>query len=287
MKYHGRALRWSAWLGWQIESNWTTPWLFAAYVLVKPLAGSLLVVCMYWAARAASGGATPQDYLPYLYISSASFMVVAGVTSGMSNSVVTDRESYKMLKYIRISPIPLTSYLVGRGLSRAGQSALGGLLTLGVGWLLFPDLRLALGDHDIAWGWLLLNLTVGIVMLVAIGLMLAGSVLNMARYGYFLSEGIAGTLYLLCGAVFPVETLPPWLRPLSLVLPPTYWLESIRRVLLGHSSTHSVLPNWTLAELSMLLAGATALLVVVGLTYFRWCERRAWLKGMYEESSGN
>ena len=284
---HGRTLKWSAWLGWQIESNWTTPWLFAAYVLLKPLAGSLLVVCMYWAAKSASGGTTPSDFLPYLYISSACFMVVAGVTSGMSNSVVTDRESYKMMKYIRISPIPLNSYLIGRGLARAGQSALGGLLSVGVGYAIFPELRSALGDHPIAWGWLALNLTVGIVMLVAIGLMLSGTVLNMARYGFFLSEGIAGLLYLLCGAVFPIHVLPPWLRPLSQILPPTYWLESMRRVLLGRSTDHSVLPDWTHAELSLLLAASTSILVVIAHFYFRWSERRAWHLGMYEESSGN
>lgn len=284
---HGRTLKWSAWLGWQIESNWTKPLVFAGYVFLKPLAGSLLVVCMYWAAKSASGGATPSDYLPYLYISSASFMVVAGVTSGMSNSVVTDRESYKMLKYIRISPIPLSTYLVGRGLARAGQSALGGLLTVGVGWLIFPELRVALGDHPIAWGWLVLNLGIGVVMLVAIGLILAGTVLNMARYGFFLSEGIAGTLYLLCGAVFPINILPPWLRPLSLALPPTYWLESIRRVLLGKPSAHSVLADWGHGELFLLLTGTTSVLVLAAQVYFRWSERRAWLLGMYEESSGN
>ena len=284
---HGRTLKWAAWLGWQIESNWTTPWLFAAYVLLKPLAGSLMVVCMYWAAKAASGGATPSDFLPYLYISSASFMVVAGVTSGMSNSVVTDRESYKMMKYIRISPIPLSTYLIGRGLARAGQAALGGLLSVGVGWAIFPELRVALGDHPIAWGWLVLNLVVGVVMLVAIGLMLAGTVLNMARYGFFLSEGIAGLLYLLCGAVFPIDVLPPWLQPLSRVLPPTYWLESLRRVLLGRPSTHSVLADWTHGELFWLLTAATSVLVVIAHFYFRWSERRAWHLGMYEESSGN
>lgn len=284
---HGRALKWSAWLGWQIESNWTTPWIFAGYVLLKPLAGSLLVVCMYWAARSASGGATPADFLPYLYVSSSCFMVVAGVTSGMSNSVVTDRESYKMLKYIRISPIPLSSYLVGRGLSRAGKSALGGILTLAVGWLIFADLRQALGDHAIAWWWLLLNLLVGVVMLIAIGLVLAGTVLNMARYGYFLSEGIAGTLYLLCGAVFPVNILPYWLRPLSMALPPTYWLESMRRILVGRPSRHSVLPDWSNGELFLLLTAATGVLGVAAYYYFRWTERRAWLDGMYEESSGN
>src|SRR5262249_48791022 len=33
------SLRWSAWLGWQIDTNWATPWLFLLYVLIKPLAG--------------------------------------------------------------------------------------------------------------------------------------------------------------------------------------------------------------------------------------------------------
>jgi hypothetical protein len=39
----------------------------------------------------------------------------------MSSAVVTDRESYGMLKIIRISPVRLRTYLIGRGLSRAGQ----------------------------------------------------------------------------------------------------------------------------------------------------------------------
>ncbi len=117
--------------------------------------------------------------------------------------------------------------------------------------------------------------------------MLSGTVLNMARYGFFLSEGIAGLLYLLCGAVFPVDILPPWLQPLSLALPPTYWLESMRRVLLGRPSAHAVLADWNHGELFLLLLGATGVLVVAAHWYFRWSERRAWLLGMYEESSGN
>src|SRR5262245_50597360 len=81
----------AAWLGWQIETNWTSPWVFLIYVLLKPLAGSMLLVCMYWAASAARGGAVEPGYLPYLFISSTCFMVIGGVTYGMSTSVVTDR----------------------------------------------------------------------------------------------------------------------------------------------------------------------------------------------------
>jgi ABC-2 type transport system permease protein len=227
-----RTIRCSSWLGWQIECNWGTPWLFALYVLVKPLAGSLLLVCMYVAARSAASG-VPPGFLPFLYVSSACFMLIGGMTIGMTQAVVTDRESYCMLKFIRISPIRLRSYLIGRGLSRAGQTGIGAVLTIAAGLALFPELRVALNGQSVAWGWLVFYLTAGAVMLPALGLLLAGIVLNMSRHGMFLSEGVAGTLYLLSGAVFPLDVLPGWLRPVSLALPPTYWLEGMRRSLLG------------------------------------------------------
>ncbi len=42
-----RSFRIAAWLGWQIESNWADPFLFAVYSLVKPLAGAAILVVMY------------------------------------------------------------------------------------------------------------------------------------------------------------------------------------------------------------------------------------------------
>ena len=30
-----RSLRWAAWLGWQLESNWATPWLFVLYSVAR------------------------------------------------------------------------------------------------------------------------------------------------------------------------------------------------------------------------------------------------------------
>src|SRR5579871_1612017 len=122
---HWRTLRMSAWLGWQIDSNWANPWLFVLYVLVKPLAGAMLLVCMYWSVCAAGVSAVTPGFLPFLYVSSACFMLVGGVAFGISHAVVTDRESYGMLKFIRISPARFRSYLLGRGLSRTLQSSVG------------------------------------------------------------------------------------------------------------------------------------------------------------------
>jgi ABC-2 type transport system permease protein len=145
---HRRTLYLSAWLGWQVESNWATPWLFALHVFAKPLGGSFVLVCMYWAAQAANDR-VPSDFLPFLYISSACFMLVGGVTLGMSQAVVTDRESYGMLKFVRISPATLGTYLVGRGLSRGSQACAGALFTVAVGLVFFPEVRSAFRGHAI------------------------------------------------------------------------------------------------------------------------------------------
>jgi ABC-2 type transport system permease protein len=280
-------LRWATWLGWRVDSNWTTPWLFFFFVLVKPLAGSMLLVCMYWAAQEATGGQVAPRFLPFVFVSSACFMVVGGVTFGMSQAVITDRENYGMLKFIRIAPVHFRSYLVGRGLSRSGQALLGGALTLGIGFLLFHELREAMSE-GITWTWFLAFLLIGTVMQVALGLILAAAVLNMARYGAFLSEGIAGCLLLLSGAAFPIDLLPPVLQRASYCLPTTYWLEGMRRSLVHvEEGVPSVLSAWQTTELAFALTVSTAVLVAVAVGFSRWSERRAWQRGRYDENSSN
>jgi ABC-2 type transport system permease protein len=286
MTLHWRTLRSAAWLGWQVEANWASPWLFLLYVLVKPVAGSMLLVCMYWAACAARGEANP-GFLSFLYVSSACFMVIGGVTSGMSSAVVTDRESFGMLKFIRISPAHFHSYLLGRGVAKAAQATIGASTTLVVGLLIFPELRAALLGGHTAWLWLAVYALVGTVMAVSIGLILSGAVLNMARYGMFLSEGVGGLLYLLSGAIFPINVLPPWLQPLSLALPPTYWLEGMRRALIGPGGLASPLSSMSHATLALALTCSTLVLTIITVVFFRWCEQRAFRLGRFDETTGN
>jgi ABC-2 type transport system permease protein len=284
MLTHWRSLRLSAWLGWQIESNWAEPWLFTIYILLKPLCGSLLLVCMYWAAQQATA-AVPGGYLPFLYVGNTCYLLVGAMMFGMSWAVIVDREHYRMLKYVYISPVALRSYLVGRGLGRAFEAVLGAGLTLGIGLLLLPEVATALGRHRVDWLNLAFYLAVGAVLLLSLGLILAGAVLNMSRYGMFLSEGIAGVMYLLSGVVFPVSQLPGWLRPLSLALPVTYWLEGMRRALLGPQEL-SGLASWDETQLAAALLGSTLVLAVVAQLFFHWCERRAWRLGKLDESTG-
>src|SRR5262249_15767525 len=115
---HLRTLRSAVWLGWLVESNWTEPWLFAVYLVIKPVTGSLLLVCMYTAAQWATNNGVDRAFLPYIYVSNACFALVGSVAAGLC-FVISDREYYGMLKYVYVSPARLPSYFVGRGLARA------------------------------------------------------------------------------------------------------------------------------------------------------------------------
>lgn len=286
LKDHLRTLKSAAWLGWLVESNWTQPGLFVLYMLIKPVTGSLLLVCMYYAARVATNYTVSTAFLPYIYVSNACFALVGGVTAGLCYVIISDREHYGMLKYIFVSPARLPSYFVGRGLAKASEAVVGALLNLFVGALILPDLRHALTDHSVAWGWLAFYLLTGTVMLLALGMILAGVVLNMARHGMFLSEALAGAMYLTCGVVFPLGVLPSALQILGLALPPTYWLEGMRRAILGPSELPTPLSSWGHPELALALAVSTAVLSAAAVVVFRWGERRAWRLGRIEETTG-
>ena len=70
-------------------------------------------------------------------------------------------------------------------------------------------------------------------MLAMMGLALASVVLTIAHGSWLVGEAVAGALFLFCGAVFPLDALPAWLRPVGYLMPVTYWLELVRRALVG------------------------------------------------------
>lgn len=87
-------------------------------------------------------------------------------------------------------------------------------------------------------------------------------------------EAVAGALYLFSGAIFPLEVLPAWLRPLGYALPVTYWPELLRRALVGPTAhafpTLAGLSNLQLLDILIVL---TVVLGALSIGIFRWCER--------------
>ncbi|MGL6076697.1 MAG: ABC transporter permease [Fimbriiglobus sp.] len=290
-----RTLGWSTWLGWQIESNWANLKLFVLYLIVKPITGSMMLVCMFYAAQyaAAAGGQAgrvPVEFLPYMYISSACYGLVGAVMFGMSSVVITDRESYRMLKYIFISPAHFQTYFLGRGLAKALEGTVGGMITLAAGMSL-PPIRDALTWANFQPLNLLVYLGLGAVLLWSCGMLLASAMLNMTRSGSFLSEGIAGVVYLLSGVVFPLSVLPGWLQAIGLSLPTTYWLEGMRRSLVGlppdgSPLAGSPLTRWSDGQLMLSLLATTLVTLILSQLFYRYSLNKAWRAGKIEEVTG-
>ena len=265
-----RSFRVSTWLGWQIESNWTDPLLFAIYSLVRPITGILILVIMY-------GVITKGNYasptFAYIYLGSTFYMYVGSIMAGLSWAVIDDREHYKTLKYMYIAPIHIPSYLAGRGVARFLVTTISVVATILVGQFI---LNLNIDFSAIDWPLFILSMLIGILMLAMMGMILAGISLLIVQHVWFLGDGVASALYLFSGAIFPLEVLPAWLRPLGYFMPVTYWLELVRRALVGSvAQAFPTLSGLSNLQILGILCALTVVFAVIAWLVFRRCEHLA------------
>ncbi len=267
----------ASWLGWKIESNWTDPFLFATYSIIKPLASAGILVLMYSIV-------TDQNFnnpmFAYLYLGNAFYQYVPAVLSGISWTIIDDREHYRTLKYIYIAPVNIPLYLFGRGVAKFITGSFAVLITLLAGFLL---LKVPFDFQQVNWPLFVVSLILGILMLALLGLLLAGITLITARHSYYIGDVVASGLFLFTGAIFPLEVLPVWLRPVGYALPITYWLELLRRSLVGNIAkafpTFTSMSNFELILvllLTSLIAGLVAILL------FNKCNHSARERGLID-----
>ena len=264
------SFRMAAWLGWQIESNWTDPFLFAIYSIVRPLATASILVVMYSVITNANFS---DPMFTYIYLGNAFYIYVGQIMTGMAWSIIDDREHYRTLKYIYVAPLNFPIYLLGRATARFVIASLSVFITILFG-VLFLQVRLELAQVN--WLLFFFTLLVGVLMLAMMGLMLAGVMLLLARHSDGVGDAVAGGLYLFSGAIFPLDVLPAFLRPIGYAVPITYWLELLRRALVGEvAQAFPTFANLSNGQLMAILLGLTAVFCGLGLAVFRVCDRRA------------
>jgi ABC-2 type transport system permease protein len=275
-----RSFRIATWLGWQIESNWTDPILFAIYSMLKPLASAAILVVMYGVI---TNGQFENPIFPYIYLGNAFYIYVGAVMTGVSWAVIDDREHYRTLKYIYVAPIRLPAYWLGRGVARFLTGSFAVFITLAAGVLF---LHVPFHPARVDWPLFLLSLMLGVVMLALMGLVLASISLMIAHHFFLIGEAVAGALYLLSGAIFPLEVLPPWLRPLGFAMPITYWLELLRRSLLGDLARgFPTLSGFSNGQLLGILAGLSVLFGLLAAVTYRLCDHQAREKGLIDQTT--
>jgi ABC-2 type transport system permease protein len=270
----------ATWLGWKIESNWTDPFKFAIYSIVKPLAAALILVVMFGVI---TNGDFTSPVFAYIFLGNAFYTYVGGVMTGVSWTIIDDREHYRTLKYMYIAPISIPFYLLGRAVARFLTSSFAVVISILVGVVF---LHIALDASRVDWPLFLLTLVIGIAMLALMGLILAGITLMVAQHSYFIGDAVAGALFLFSGAIFPLSVLPPILQPIGYLIPIAYWLELLRRSLVGPVAeafpTFAALSN---LQLLGILVGLTIFFGTLSIYVFRRCDHAARERGLLDQTS--
>jgi ABC-2 type transport system permease protein len=271
-----RSFRTAIRLGWAIEANWSDPLLFAIYTMAKPLAAAGILVVMF---QVITQGQNP-DFLQFLIVGSALWNIVFGVMAGLVQSILEDRERYRMIKYVVVTPTSLFPFLLGRSLARVIAALVAVVLTLAVGVIfLGVELRPNLL-------YLVPATLVGVLAVIGLGIFMAGWCLQLRQEAWHYPEAIAGALYLISGAIFPIDVLPSWIHPIAYAFPTTWWLEASRRGLLGHGSPGTI---GTVSDgmVMLFLVISTAVVVPLSLAAFAWFIKRARQAGLLDMVTGS
>jgi ABC-2 type transport system permease protein len=257
MSTYWRTFKVAAWLGWEMDSNWTEPWLFIVYSVVKPIAGAFILVLMY-TVFVIIGNRPDLAAFSYMYVGNSFFIFVGSVLFGTFQVIQSDREWYQTIRYVYISPISYYVYIVGRAVSKIGVAAFAVVITLafGVGFL-GVQMQFALGSLPM----FVVSLVLGLAVLLAIGICLGGISFLTAKHTHGLAEGIPGLFYVFCGVLFPLSILPSWGQAIGQAIPLTYWFDITRRLLAPASGIDTTLAGYN--DLTILL-----LLVVSSIGFF-------------------
>ena len=128
-----------------------------------------------------------------------------------------------------MAPIPRTSIVAGKVMGGATQALLQGSITIFFAPVI--GLRFALVD---------ILLMIAIMLIISIALASLGTVIASRMYSYegfgTVSNFVIMPLFFLSGAIYPVETLPGWLKVMVSLNPVTYGVDLMRGVVLGMRS---------------------------------------------------
>jgi ABC-2 type transport system permease protein len=286
-----RSFRTAVRLGWSMEANWTDPLLFFIYSVAKPVAAALILVVMLQVV----GGNATATYRSFVVIGTALWAVVISGVAGLAFAVLDDRERYRMLKYVYVSPSDFLVVLLGRGVARLGVGAAGAVITLTIGVL---ALGVPFHPASVDWPMLVVSMAVGLIAIVALGLLMAAVCLQTRQESWSYPDAFAGALFLVSGAVFPLAILPAPVQAVALANPLAWWIEGVRRALdpanpsslggpgsLFQTLTGQLTPGNGQVLVALLLTGAVVTLAAAAI--FRLSSRRAKERGLLDRTTGS
>ncbi len=178
-------------------------------------------------------------------------MLFSSMFAGIS--VLWDKE-FGFLKEVMVAPVSRLSIVLGRTAGGSTVSVMQGILILALSTLLGFKIT----------GLIPLIFAVGFMCLISVtfiglGLIFASRMRDMQGFSLIVNF-VMFPIFLLSGALFPVEALPSWLVPVCYANPLTYGVDGLRGVLLGaEASGFSVLLDFIVvfaASIGMVCVGS-------------------------------
>jgi ABC-2 type transport system permease protein len=143
----------------------------------------------------------------------------------IANSITYERWE-GTLEYTFMAPVSRLIHLAGVSLFATGYAVVRSVIIV-AGLLLFVDLDLSRAN----WAGIVVVLAVSSAAFIGLGLMAATLPVFSPERGAEATNIFQGILLLVSGVYYPVEVLPRWLQPLSVVSPATYALSATRKLI--------------------------------------------------------
>lgn len=144
----------------------------------------------------------------------------------MGISVIWDRE-FGFLKEILVSPVSRSSIFLGKMLGASTDVMLQGIIIIPFAYLIGARVSLLIFLEALP---IMLLITAG---LVCIGLTFASVMKSFEGFG-LIQTFINLPMFFLSGALFPLTSVPEWLRWFSFCNPLTYGVDAMRTVMMGN-----------------------------------------------------
>ncbi|HVD50779.1 MAG TPA: ABC transporter permease [Candidatus Udaeobacter sp.] len=217
------------------------------------------------AAFAERAGST--NVAGFVFVGYAMYMWLSSLLWG-SGTALRQEQVRGSLEAVFVTPASRLVPLFGPGVATLIPMA-ATFVVMGVAlWLLFgvvPPLAAVLQAAVVV--------VLGVPALYAIGALFAASVLRFGEVAPIV-QLIRGMFVLACGITFPVAMLPVWAQVWAWLMPPTYIVEDLRRVLLQGAGLGDVTSHIAIV---LAIAMLTALLAIA---VFRFLETSARRSGM-------
>ncbi|UCE75257.1 MAG: ABC transporter permease [Methanomassiliicoccales archaeon] len=223
-----------------------TIWLreMIRYVRSKSRIISSLAMPIIWLAllgTAIGGMVEDSPFLPHnmnyiQYIAPGIIGMTILFTSIFSGiSIIFDRE-FGFLKEILVAPVSRLSIVLGKALGGTTTAMIQGMIMFILGILLGVKFS---SEFGIGLGFII---TVAFMFLiglsfVSLGIAIASKIESMEGFQMIMSF-LVMPMFFLSGALYPIETLPDWLKLLTYIDPLTYGIDGLRGSIQGSSVAH-------------------------------------------------